>query len=96
MASTAEKEILAIWAELGPVARHIFKRIGERMAEGHKKYGDFPVRSWRKEAAEEALDMIVYLTAELEVPDLIKSSQKRPKHQPSKTVGRKTSSRANR
>ena len=50
------------------------------MARGARQYGDFPIRVWTKEAAEEALDMCVYLTAELE---LGKPRRKAAKKKPS-------------
>jgi hypothetical protein len=53
-------------AVLGPIACGILERLGERLAMGARNYGDFPAgRSWRKEAVEEQLDGLVYLTMEL-------------------------------
>ncbi len=75
---TTKQELLQVWEELGPNAQHIFFRIGQRMADGAKKYGDFPVRTWTKEAAEEALDLCVYLTAELEMPALLAKNETPP------------------
>lgn len=58
-------QLLRQWYQLGPNAKQILLSIAERMAMGAKRYGDFQHRSWTKEAAEEALDMTVYLSAEL-------------------------------
>ncbi len=65
MSAPTESELLEVWQQLGPNAQKLFLKLGERLALGAKKYGDFPLRTWRKEAAEEALDMTVYLAAEL-------------------------------
>lgn len=60
-----ELDILSRWRELGPNGRLVLYALAERLALGHRQYGDFPARPWTKEAAEEALDQTVYLTAEL-------------------------------
>lgn len=53
-------------ATLGPVACSLLERVGDRLALGARQYGDFPRgRSWTREAAEEQLDGLVYLTMEL-------------------------------
>lgn len=91
-------ELLKYFAKLGPNAKHILLRLAQRMAKGADQYGDFPIRSWKREAAEEALDMCVYLTAELELePEQVKPS--RPRRNRTKTkirfpTSKKTSSRA--
>lgn len=60
-----EEELREHWSKLGPNARRVLVALAARLAMGAKKYGDFPIRKWTKEAAEEALDGCVYLTAEL-------------------------------
>lgn len=65
MSQPTENELLEVWRQLGPNAQKLLLKLGERLAMGAKRYGDFPIRSWRKEAAEEALDATVYLAAEL-------------------------------
>lgn len=60
-----EEELREHWERLGPNARRVLVALASRLAMGAKKYGDFPIRKWTREAAEEALDGCVYLTAEL-------------------------------
>lgn len=86
---TSKQNLLKVWEELGPNAQHIFLRIGQRMAVGAKQYGDFPIRKWTQEAAEEALDLCVYLTAELELPSLKKLGKKSRKRTPPKRATRR-------
>jgi hypothetical protein len=65
MSTPTEEQLLEVWRQLGPNAQKLYLKLGERLALGAQKYGDFPIRRWKKEAAEEALDMTVYLAAEL-------------------------------
>lgn len=51
---------------LGPVACTVLEQVVERLTLGNAKYGDFKKgRSWKREAVEEHLDGLVYLTMEL-------------------------------
>lgn len=61
-----ERELVTAWNRLGPQAQRILLAIARRLVLGAERYGDFPVRPWKKEAAEEALDAAVYLAAELD------------------------------
>lgn len=65
MSAPTENEVLELWRQLGPNAQKLYFKLGERLVMGAQRYGDFPLRSWRKEAAEEALDATVYLAAGL-------------------------------
>jgi hypothetical protein len=67
---TMKEELLECWEKLGPNAQRVLLALAARLAMGAKKYGDFPIRKWTREAAEEALDGCVYLTAELLAADL--------------------------
>jgi hypothetical protein len=50
-------------AHCGPVACTVLERLAERLAMGARQYGDFKgERAWRREAVEEHLDGLVYLT----------------------------------
>lgn len=51
---------------LGPTGCALLERLTERLAMGARQYGDFKKgRSWKREAVEEQLDGLVYLTMEL-------------------------------
>lgn len=91
VATAKQLEVLTIWRELGPNGQEIFLQLGRRLARGARQYGDFPIRHWKREAAEEALDLCVYLTAELALP-----SRKPPKKAKSSGVSKKSASRATR
>jgi hypothetical protein len=65
-----KEELLEHWERLGPNAQRVLVALAARLAAGAKRYGDFPIRKWTREAAEEALDGCVYLTAELLAADL--------------------------
>lgn len=65
MAAPTQADLVSLWNELGPNGQKVLHAVATRLALGHRQYGDFPARSWTKEAAEEALDQVVYLTAEL-------------------------------
>ncbi len=57
-------EIVRLWHRLEPQAQQILLRIGQRLAAGQAEYGKMDVcadkRDFFKEAAEEALDFLVY------------------------------------
>lgn len=91
MTSAVKPEVLTIWQELGPNGQEIFLQLGRRLAKGARQYGDFPIRRWKKEAAEEALDLCVYLTAELALP-----SSPKPKKSKVSAARKKNASRATR
>ena len=57
--------LLEYWNKLGPHGQEVMLALAARLAKGAAKYGDFPKRKWTKESAEEALDLCVYLSAEL-------------------------------
>lgn len=84
-------ELATLWGELGPKGRLMFLEIGRRLAKGHKQYGDFKTRKWTREALEEALDMAVYLSAELML-DPPPSSRKKASSRPAHKSVRKASS----
>lgn len=58
-------ELEEVWKELGPKGKVMLLEIARRLSRGHKQYGDFVPRKWTREALEEALDLAVYLSAEL-------------------------------
>jgi len=60
--------LIAIWHDLGPRERRVFATIGVRLLAGQVAYGKLTPRKkrWMKEAQEEAMDMAVYLAAQLE------------------------------
>lgn len=69
-------EDLSLWAKLYEHARQlhgdelrVLSTLAERLAMGRRQYGPLRIendqRDWRKEAAEEALDLSVYLTIDL-------------------------------
>lgn len=71
MADTEDEDLLglvAIWHDLGPRERRVFATIGVRLLAGQAAYGKLTPRKkrWMKEAQEEAMDMCVYLAAQLE------------------------------
>ena len=59
-------DLLEAFDRLGPNAQRLLLAIARRLVLGAERYGDFPIRSWNREAAEEALDAAVYLAASLE------------------------------
>lgn len=59
-------DVLDAFDKLGPNGQRLLLAIARRLVLGHERYGDLPVRSWNREAAEEALDAAVYLAASLE------------------------------
>jgi type II secretory pathway component PulM len=60
--------LVALWHDMKPRERRVFAAIGVRLLAGQVQYGPLTPRKkrWRKEAQEEAMDMAVYLAAELE------------------------------
>lgn len=71
MADTEDEDLLglvAIWHDLGPRERRVFATIGVRLLAGQAAYGQLTPRKkrWMREAQEEAMDMAVYLAAQLE------------------------------
>ena len=60
--------IIALWHDMKTRERRVFAAIGVRLLAGQNQYGPLTRRKkkWRKEAQEEAMDMAVYLAAELE------------------------------
>ncbi len=60
--------LIAIWHDLGTRERRVFATIGVRLLAGQVAYGKLTPRKkrWMKEAQEEAMDMCVYLAAQLE------------------------------
>lgn len=60
--------LVALWHDMGPRERRVFAAIGVRLLAGQKAYGPLTPRKkkWMKEAQEEAMDMAVYLAAQLE------------------------------
>jgi hypothetical protein len=64
-----ENEIVTAWSRLGPRAQQLLLALARRLVLGAERYGDFPTRDFKKEALEEALDLAIYLAAELETPN---------------------------
>jgi hypothetical protein len=59
-------DVLDAFDRLGPNGQRLLLAIAKRLVLGQERYGDFPMRPWNREAAEEALDAAVYLAASLE------------------------------
>lgn len=66
----SERTLEEVCRELGPDELRILKKIAERLAMGQRQYGRLRLahdaRNFRKEASEELLDAVVYLTCEVE------------------------------
>jgi hypothetical protein len=66
---TPHDELLVVVEGLGPDERAVLLAIAKRLAHGRRHYGPLDVRGdrrdWRGEAAEEALDLSVYMACEL-------------------------------
>lgn len=63
----ALSELASVWTKLGPMERQVIVHVAERLLMGQGAYGPLYSRkkNWRKEAAEEALDGVVYSACEL-------------------------------
>jgi hypothetical protein len=62
-------DVLDAYDRLGPNAQRLLLAIARRLVLGQERYGDLPVRPWNREAAEEALDLVVYLAVSLEATE---------------------------
>ena len=66
----SDRTLEEITRELGPDELRVLKKIAERLAMGQKQYGRLRLahdaRDFRKEAIEELLDAVVYLTCQVE------------------------------
>lgn len=60
-------ELLQLWEDSGPRERKALLLIAKRLYAGQKTFGELTrgKKNWVKEASEEAMDMCVYLAAEL-------------------------------
>lgn len=67
-------DINRAYAELGPRARTALYTLALRLRAG-TTYGDFEGRDWHEEAAQEALDLAVYLMVFLQQPDSFPESE---------------------
>ena len=70
MADPAEQlepleELTGAFTSLAPNGQRLLLALARRLVLGQQRYGDFPTRDWTREAREEALDLAVYLAAEL-------------------------------
>jgi hypothetical protein len=64
----AERQLDALVCDLELDSIRVLVRVAARLVAGRKAYGDLDIqgdpRDWRREAAEEALDMAVYLACQ--------------------------------
>jgi hypothetical protein len=69
MLSETTGELLAIARQLGDDERRVLTAIAQRLLVGRAAYGALDIstdpRDWKAEGAQEALDLAVYLAAEL-------------------------------
>ena len=63
--------IRELWKLLGTREKRVFMTIGLRLLTGQRAYGHLTngKKEWKREAQEEAMDMAVYLAAQLEDTD---------------------------
>lgn len=60
-------DLAETWIKLGTREKLVMVHVAERLLMGQKSYGELYAKKkkWRKEAAEEALDGVVYSACEL-------------------------------